>query len=1025
MKRKHIIPITLLASLFALSLGGCKGDKGAAGPQGPQGIQGEVGPQGAPGSQGLPGEQGPKGDTGATGPQGPKGETGATGPQGPQGDTGPQGPQGNTGQQGPQGSAGQDGVSVVSIAKTSTSGLVDTYTITYSNNEVSYFTVTNGAQGEQGIQGVKGDDGHSPTITISNDGYWVINGNKTTFPSQGVQGHQGPQGEQGPKGDTGATGATGPQGPQGEVGPQGPQGQSGQDGTSVITNSGLPSYEIGKIGDSYIDLETWNYYVKEQTGWVLKGNIKGVQGEVGPQGPQGPAGNDGVSVESIDKTSSEGLVDTYTITYSDGGHDTFTVTNGAQGEQGIQGLPGNDGETPEITISLDGYWIINGEKTSTLAQGPKGDTGSTGATGPQGPQGEQGIQGETGAQGPKGDQGEQGIQGETGPQGPQGESGRDGTSFRTGYGVPSPSLGINGDSYVDLETWNYYLKTAGEWAVQGNIKDPEYTPLSQKYYVDFYVGSNLITSKLVKKGERVAPPTESETRMYNINYWYTFGSGLNYKEQWNFSGCVVTSDVSLYADYTSKDIVVTLNPESGTCEQSTYIAHYNKNYSLPDVTAPEGYYFNGWYWNDQYFDQSGTWNIELLELTLNAHFISKDGLVIENGVVKSCSTSYEGLVKIPSIANGVAVTEIKQMAFRDCSLIDSVYIPESVAVIGDYAFLGCSNLYHVNIPSHVATLKGTFSGCHSLYALDIPDSVTTISNGTFYECVNLYQINLGSGVSSISYVDFEGCYALEGINVKNANTHFSSDDGVLFNKTQTELIKMPAGRTGDYSIPTSVQSIAISAFEDSRLSNIEIPNSVTFIDEYAFNNCDYITSITIPGSVQTLLEGTIAYCNDLETVTFEEGVKELGWLTFEDCCSLCSVYISSTVTAINNDIFAGCYSLQSINVSLSNSYYSSIDGVLLSKDQHTLIYVPQGYNLSNQYVIPTCVTTIKSYAFNGTYIIECVVIPSSVVTIEKDGIDYVGTTLTTIYCTESSKPSGWDDNWNTSGCTVVWNYVPE
>lgn len=141
---------------------GPKGDTGATGPQGPKGDTGDTGPQGpkgdtgAKGATGATGPQGPKGDTGDTGPQGPKGDTGtkgdtgATGPQGPKGDTGAtgaQGPKGDTGATGPQGATGKG---ITNIQKTSTSGLVDTYTITYSDNTTSTFTVTNGADGADG-----------------------------------------------------------------------------------------------------------------------------------------------------------------------------------------------------------------------------------------------------------------------------------------------------------------------------------------------------------------------------------------------------------------------------------------------------------------------------------------------------------------------------------------------------------------------------------------------------------------------------------------------------------------------------------------------------------------------------------------------------------------------------------------------------------------------------------------------------------------------------------------------------------
>ena len=81
------------------------------------------------------------------------------------------------------------------------------------------------------------------------------------------------------------------------------------------------------------------------------------QGPKGEQGLQGEAGN---GIVSIIKTNNEGLIDTYTITYTDGTTSTFTVTNGQNGNQGIQGEPGKDGHTPVITIGDNGNWFVDG-----------------------------------------------------------------------------------------------------------------------------------------------------------------------------------------------------------------------------------------------------------------------------------------------------------------------------------------------------------------------------------------------------------------------------------------------------------------------------------------------------------------------------------------------------------------------------------------------------------------------------------------------------------------------------------------
>ena len=75
-------------------------------------------------------------------------------------------------------------VGIIEIKKTGSEGLVDTYTIVYSDGTTSTFTVTNGAQGEQGMQGEKGEDGHTPTISIGENGNWFIDGKDTSIPAK-------------------------------------------------------------------------------------------------------------------------------------------------------------------------------------------------------------------------------------------------------------------------------------------------------------------------------------------------------------------------------------------------------------------------------------------------------------------------------------------------------------------------------------------------------------------------------------------------------------------------------------------------------------------------------------------------------------------------------------------------------------------------------------------------------------------------------------------------------------------------
>ena len=149
MTTKRLTSILLVLSLVFCLFTACTGE------QGPQGLQGERGIQG---EQGIQGE---KGDTGAQGAKGDKGDTGAV------------------------------GNGIASIAKTKTEGNVDTYTITFTDGTSTTFAVTNGENGENG------EDGITPTISISTDGYWVINGSKTEVKALGVNGTNGTDGDDG------------------------------------------------------------------------------------------------------------------------------------------------------------------------------------------------------------------------------------------------------------------------------------------------------------------------------------------------------------------------------------------------------------------------------------------------------------------------------------------------------------------------------------------------------------------------------------------------------------------------------------------------------------------------------------------------------------------------------------------------------------------------------------------------------------------------------------------------------------
>jgi len=193
-----------------------------------------------------------------------------------------------------------------------------------------------------------------------------------------------------------------------------------------------------------------------------------------------------------------------------------------------------------------------------------------------------------------------------------------------------------------------------------------------------------------------------------------------------------------------------------------------------------------------------------------------------------------------------------------------------VIFIGNWAFNGCTGLTSVIIPNNVASIgMGVFAYCTSLTSVTISNNVTSIGVLAFVECVNLRTVNIPSSVTFIDESAFHDCIGLKSVTVALDNVNYVSDNGVLFNKNKTTIVKYPSSKRGTYyNIPMSVTSIGSMAFEHStNLRSITIPNSVTSIGREAFYNCAGLTSITIPNSVTSIGICAFSSCNNLKEIT--------------------------------------------------------------------------------------------------------------------------------------------------------------
>jgi hypothetical protein len=223
--------------------------------------------------------------------------------------------------------------------------------------------------------------------------------------------------------------------------------------------------------------------------------------------------------------------------------------------------------------------------------------------------------------------------------------------------------------------------------------------------------------------------------------------------------------------------------------------------------------------------------------------------------------------------DGILYNKAKtEILFIPSEISGNVTIPNGVTSIGVWAFFGYTSLTSITIPDSVTSIEdAAFYECTSLTSVTIGNSVTSIGEVAFYGCTSLTGVTIPNSVTSIGRMAFTECISLTSINVDAAHTIYSSVDGVLYNKNKTVLIQYPAKKTGSsFTIPDSVTGIVEGAFADcTSLISVTIPNSVTSIGRVAFYGCTGLTSITIPDKVTSIEEYTFYDCASLTSVTFE------------------------------------------------------------------------------------------------------------------------------------------------------------
>ena len=342
-----------------------------------------------------------------------------------------------------------------------------------------------------------------------------------------------------------------------------------------------------------------------------------------------------------------------------------------------------------------------------------------------------------------------------------------------------------------------------------------------------------------------------------------------------------------------------------------------------------------------FFDCNGLNKIEVDES--NRYFSSENGVLFNKDKTE--------LIQYPASAAGT-----------------SYVVPDTVVKIHNSGFRASGNLQIVTIGENVEKIDSLAFENSGIINVIIPDKVKYIGSRAFGYCNNLSDVKIGSGlkellVGGIETNTFLRCGKLSNIEVNAENEKFSSEDGVLFNKSKTELIQYPVGKT-------DVEYI--------------VPEGVIIIGDYSFLSCANLNNIKMQKGLKNIEEGAFKECISLDNVEIPKGVTYIGVHAFHSCGGLTRIVIPETVIKIDIDAFKGCSNLTIYGI--SDSYaegYANENSIDFSVLEEFIVEngVLTEYNgFGGDIVIPgdKGITSIGNYVFYNNQSITSVIISEGI-----------------------------------------------
>ncbi len=363
---------------------------------------------------------------------------------------------------------------------------------------------------------------------------------------------------------------------------------------------------------------------------------------------------------------------------------------------------------------------------------------------------------------------------------------------------------------------------------------------------------------------------------------------------------------------------------------------------------------------------------------------SLTSVTIGNSVTSIGEDAFHGCSGLTSVTIGNSVTSIGNSTFSGCSSLASVTIPNSVTSIGKFAFFGCSGLTSVHItdlaawcnidfvnsssnplnnahhlylngeevknlviPNSVTSIGGyAFSGCSGLTSLTIGNSVTSIGGYAFSGCSGLTSLTIGNSVTSIGNSTFSGCSSLASVTIGNSVTSIGSC--AFYNcqgLTSVQITDLAAWC--NISFETEDSNPLWHAYHlylnGEEVKDLVIPTSVTSIGNYAFYNCQGLTSVTIGNSVTSIGYAAFYNCSGLTSLIIPNSLTSISGYAFSGCSGLTSLTIPNSVTSIGNGAFSGVdIDIATVISLIENPFIISSSVFSYKTVKNATLYVPKG-----------------------------------------------------------------------------------